>query len=61
MKKIAIVTGCNGGIGFATAEKLINEGYYVVGMDIADENKLVSDNFLYVKGDLSTQSQRKLS
>ena len=25
MKKTAIVTGCNGGIGYATAEKLIND------------------------------------
>ena len=31
MKKTAIVTGCNGGIGYATAEKLLKEGYFVVG------------------------------
>lgn len=59
MKKIAIVTGCNGGIGFATAEKLINEGCFVVGMDVAPEGKMSSENFLYVQGDLSDASSRK--
>ena len=59
MKKVAIVTGCNGGIGFATAEKLMNENFFVVGMDVADEGKFNSDSFLYVKGDLSKQSDRE--
>ena len=59
MKKIAIVTGCNGGIGFATAEKLMNEDFFVVGMDVADEGKIASDDFLYVKGDLSKKEDRE--
>lgn len=59
MKKVAIVTGCNGGIGFATAEKLISEGYFVVGMDIGDEGKITSADFKYVKGDLSKTADRE--
>ena len=59
MKKTAIVTGCNGGIGYATAEKLMNEGYFVVGMDVADEGKIASPDFKYVKGDLSKSADRE--
>ena len=59
MKKTAIVTGCNGGIGFATVEKLIKEGYFVVGMDVADEGKISSADFKYVKGDLSKAEDRE--
>lgn len=59
MKKVAIVTGCNGGIGYATAEKLMNEGFFVVGMDIADEGKFTSSDFKYVKGDLSKAGDRE--
>ena len=59
MKKTAIVTGCNGGIGYATAEKLIKEGYFVVGMDVADEGKIASSDFKYVKGDLSKADDRE--
>ena len=37
MKKTALVTGVAGGIGFATAEKLLENGVAVVGMDILPE------------------------
>ena len=59
MKKVAIVTGCNGGIGYATAVKLLNENYFVVGMDVSDESKLNEADFKYVKGDLSKETDRK--
>ncbi len=39
MKKIAIVTGALGGIGFATVEKLYAEGYRVMAMDVLTEDK----------------------
>lgn len=39
MKKIAIVTGALGGIGFATVEKLYAEGYRVMAMDVLPEEK----------------------
>ncbi len=58
--KVAIVTGCAGGIGGAVCDKLLNEGYAVVGMDVAPECKKESDNFIYVKGDLSSSSDRQM-
>lgn len=59
MKKVAVVTGCNGGIGFASAEKLIKEGYFVVGMDVSPEGKIASPDFKYVQGDLSKADERE--
>lgn len=35
--KTAIVTGCAGGIGFATVKKLTGAGIKVLGMDICSE------------------------
>lgn len=58
--KIALVTGVAGGIGFATAEKLLQNGITVVGMDIAPAMpKALEGNFLYVQGDLSKASDRE--
>lgn len=61
MKKIALVTGVASGIGRACAEKLLKEGYAVVGMSrrAAMENPPEGD-FLYVPGDISiTQDRQK--
>lgn len=58
--KIALVTGVAGGIGFATAEKLLQNDIAVVGMDIAPAMpKELKGNFLYVQGDLSKASDRE--
>lgn len=58
--KIALVTGVAGGIGFATAEKLLQNGITVVGMDIAPVMpKELQGDFLYVQGDLSKASDRE--
>ena len=57
--KTAIVTGCNGGIGFATAKKFLENGWSVVGMDIAPESIEKFENFVYVQGDLSKSSDRE--
>lgn len=60
MKKIALVTGVAGGIGFATTEKLLAEGIAVVGMDIADSMpRGLEGEFTYVKGDLSKSADRE--
>lgn len=57
--KIALVTGVAGGIGFATAEKLIAEGVAVVGMDISPEMpKELAGEFTYFKGNLSKAEDR---
>ena len=59
MKKIALVTGVAGGIGFATAEKLLLEGFAVVGMDVLDSMpKALCGDFTYIKGDLSSEESR---
>ncbi|MBO5454560.1 MAG: 3-ketoacyl-ACP reductase [Clostridia bacterium] len=59
MTKVALVTGVAGGIGFATAQKLINEGMAVVGMDVLDTiPKVLNGEFTYVKGDLADSQSR---
>ena len=58
--KVALVTGVAGGIGFATAEKLLKEGIAVVGMDIAPQTpKALNGEFTYVQGDLSKSADRE--
>ena len=60
MKKTALVTGVAGGIGFATAEKLLGNGVAVVGMDILPEMlRELKGDFTYVRGDLSKKSDRE--
>ena len=60
MKKVAIVTGAAGGIGFAVAEKLLGNGISVVGMDIAPAMpKALEGDFTYVQGDLSKAADRQ--
>ena len=34
MGKCAVISGVSGGMGLKTAEKFINEGYEVFGMDL---------------------------
>ncbi len=58
--KTALVTGVAGGIGFATAKKLLENGVAVVGMDIAPSMpQALEGEFLYFKGDLSCRESRE--
>ncbi len=60
MKKIALVTGVAGGIGFATAEKLLQNGVAVVGMDVAPAMpRSLEGEFTYFQGDLSRDESRR--
>ena len=60
MKKTALVTGVAGGIGYAVAEKLLENGFAVVGMDVAPAvPKASNGDFAYVCGDLSKGEDRK--
>ena len=60
MKKIALVTGVAGGIGFATAEKLLAEGMAVVGMDVLPEMPRALDgDFVYFSGNLADTKSRE--
>ena len=57
--KIALVTGVAGGIGFATAEKLLENGVAVVGMDVAAEMpRKLEGEFTYFQGDLSKKESK---
>ena len=59
MKKIALVTGVAGGIGFATAEILLKNDIAVVGMDVIPEmTRELNGEFTYVQGDLSNKESR---
>ena len=64
MKKIAIITGAAGGIGYATVEKFDKEGYSIVAMDIVPiEN--IGDKFdkfndvTYFSGNLASAEDRE--
>ena len=59
MKKTALVTGVAGGIGFATAKKLAENGVSVYGMDIAEKMpREIDGDFTYFRGDLSRAEDR---
>ena len=58
--KVALVTGVAGGIGLATAKKLLENNIAVVGMDVLDEMKeKLEGEFTYFKGDLSNKNSRE--
>lgn len=58
--KTAIVTGVAGGIGFASAKMLLENGFAVVGMDIVPQMKeTLSGEFVYVSGDLGNGADRE--
>ncbi len=60
MKKVALVTGVAGGIGFATAQKFLAEGYAVCGMDVLPQMPHpLNGDFTYVQGDLSKAESRE--
>ena len=54
MEKVILVTGAAGGIGYATCKMLCENGFTVVGMDLADK----TFDFDYIKGDLSKKEDR---
>ncbi len=64
--KNAIITGCLGGIGYATVKKLISEGYFVIGMDVlprenaTDKLAELGESFVYVCGDLAKSADREI-
>lgn len=60
MKKVALITGVAGGIGYVAAQKLLENGVCVVGMDVLPEmKKPLNGPFTYVQGDLSKKESRE--
>lgn len=50
--KYVVITGASGGIGKATAIKLLEKDYYVIGLDIK-ENDLSNPNYFHICCDLT--------
>ncbi len=61
--KIALISGVSGGIGKATAEKFIQNGYFVIGQYNTDQRtcqellEKYPENFFGIKADLSDEGQ----
>jgi len=49
-KKIALITGCNGGIGKTICQEFKAAGYLVIGTDLQEKNETICD--LYLRCDL---------
>lgn len=64
MKRVAIVTGAAGGIGFGIVERLVKDGYCVVGnvfneADFKEKFEKLGPNALCLEGDISSSTDRK--
>lgn len=51
-KKYVVVTGASGGLGSATVSYLLEQGYFVIGVDIKDRD-VKHDNYVFFKHDLT--------
>jgi NAD(P)-dependent dehydrogenase (short-subunit alcohol dehydrogenase family) len=54
MTEVAVVTGAASGIGAATVTRLVEAGYQVVGVDLAE--KASSDKVVYVTGNVAEEA-----
>ena len=50
--KYIAVTGVNGFIGYYTIQKLLDEGYNVIGISIEDKCRIHHERLIYVKADI---------
>jgi NAD(P)-dependent dehydrogenase (short-subunit alcohol dehydrogenase family) len=57
-KNFIIVTGCNGLLGTSLTSKLLEDGYFVLGVDL-NKNNFKHKNFLYFKCDLTVENKIK--
>ena len=59
--KTLVITGANRGIGLATANKFLAEGWRVIGTSTSGESKIQDPNFTIVRLDLTSDEQIKES
>lgn len=57
--KTAVVTGAASGIGLATVQKFLDNGYKVYGMSRREESPIENPHFVYVSGDISNADDRE--
>ena len=53
--KYVIVTGASGGMGRATILKLLSEGYFVIGLDIINNDDVKNNKYQQFKCDITNE------
>lgn len=53
--KYVIVTGASGGMGRATILKLLSEGYFVIGLDIINNDDVKNYKYQQFKCDITNE------
>ena len=51
--KTAVITGVSGGMGHATAKRLLQEGWFIFGLDIREPEEFGAASFCFIKTDLT--------
>ncbi len=59
MMKTAVITGAASGIGLATVQKFLDNGYKVYGMSRREISPIENINFEYISGDISKEEDRE--
>jgi len=59
MMKTAVITGAASGIGLATVQKFLDNGYKVYGMSRRENSPIENVNFNYISGDISKNEDRE--
>lgn len=59
MTNLVVLTGCNGGVGKVTLSFLLNNGYKVIGLDLAQKSDVKNENFEYISCDISDTTSRE--
>ncbi|MBQ4603044.1 MAG: 3-ketoacyl-ACP reductase [Clostridia bacterium] len=57
--KTAVITGAASGIGLATVQKFLDNGYKVYGMSRRENSPIENVNFNYISGDISKNEDRE--
>lgn len=55
--KTALITGGSNGIGEATANKFLNNGYRVIVLDPSPPKNITNENLIYINGKIESQNE----